>query len=201
MKKDILRLGITLALFAAGACVALAFVYTITGPKIAGLESEQLAASLKELFPDADSFPAIEPAMVSSDTSVVLDKAYKALRGTEVLGVAIKALGKSYGGAASMLIGIRTDKHIAGARILTLSDTPGLGANAVNPAYFVNKSSKTTFIGQFTDKAVSDPFVVKQDVIAISASTITSKSLTNILKKASDAGAVWLDANVAGGVQ
>jgi electron transport complex protein RnfG len=201
VKKDILRLGITLALFAAGACVALAFVYTITGPKIAGLESEQLAASLKDLFPDADSFPAIAPGIASSDTSVVLERAYKALNGSEVIGIAIKATGKSYGGAASMLIGVRTDKHIAGARILTLSDTPGLGANAVNPAYFVNKSSKTTFIGQFTDKAVSDPFVVKQDVIAISASTITSKSLTNIMKKASDAGAAWLDANVAGGVQ
>ena len=199
MKKDILRLGITLALFAAGACVALAFVYTITGPKIAGLESEQLAASLKELFPEADSFPVIEPTIASADTSVVLAQSYKAIHGSDVVGVAIKAVGKSYGGAASMLIGVRTDKHIAGARVLTLSDTPGLGANAVNPAYFVNKSSKTTFMGQFAGKAVADPFVVEQDVIAISASTITSKSLTNILKKASDAGAAWLDANVTGG--
>lgn len=201
MKKDILRLGITLALFAAGACVALAFVYTITGPKIAGLESEQLAASLKELFPEADSFPVIDPAIASSDTSVVLAQSFKAIRGSEVVGVAIKAVGKSYGGAASMLIGVRTEKRIAGARVLTLSDTPGLGANAVNPAYFVNKSSKTTFMGQFAGKAVSDPFVVKQDVIAISASTITSKSLTTILKKASDAGVAWLDANTTGGAK
>ncbi|PKL08639.1 MAG: FMN-binding protein, partial [Spirochaetae bacterium HGW-Spirochaetae-7] len=46
MKKDILRLGIALALFAMGACVALALVYTVTEPTISGLAVAQLKASL-----------------------------------------------------------------------------------------------------------------------------------------------------------
>ena len=201
MKKDILRLGISLALYSGFACVALAFVYTITAPTIASHDKEQLELSLRDLFPEADSFPEIEAGIGPSGEGVLFEKAYKAVRGDAVLGLAIKATGKSYGGAASMLVGIATDRRISGARILTLTDTPGLGANAQSPTYFVEKRSKTTFIGQFAGKALSDGFTVKDDVIAISASTITSKALTLIVKMAGDAGSAWLEANAAGGVQ
>jgi electron transport complex protein RnfG len=201
VKKDILRLGFSLAVFAAAACVALALVYTVTAPTIAGHEAEQLQVALKDLFPDADKFPEIEAGLVSADPGVTLDKAYVAVRGNATLGVAIKATGKSYGGAASLLVGVSTDRRIAGARILILADTPGLGANAQSPSYFVDKSSKTTFMDQFTGKIISDRYEVKNDVIAITASTITSKALTNIVKKAGDAGSTWLEANPAGGAQ
>ena len=200
MKKDILRLGITLALYSAIACAALAVVYTITGPKIAGLEQEQLQASLKDLFPDADVFAPLD-GVASADPSVSFSGAWKAAKGETVMGIAIKAVGKSYGGAASMLVGISTDRRIAGARVLSLADTPGLGANALSPTYFVDKSAKATFPGQFTGKPVRDPFEVKKDVIAISASTITSKALTNIVKRSGEAGSAWLDAQTAGGSQ
>lgn len=195
MKKDILRLGLSLAIYAGAACVALALVYTVTQPTIAGLEQAQLEASLEDLFPDAEGFEEINGAIQSKDPAVVVQKSYKASAGGKVIGVAIKAVGKSYGGAASMLIGVAADGKIAGARVLTLADTPGLGANATNPAYFVDKTSKTTFTGQFAGKPVADPFEVKKDVIAISASTITSKALTGIVKRAGDAGVEWLAAN------
>jgi len=201
MKKDILRLGLSLALFAAGACVALAFVYDVTAPTIAGHAQEQLEASLKELFPEAEEFEAITDGLSQADQSVSFDGAWLAKRGGAVMGVAIKTLGKSYGGAAVMIVGVATDRRIAGARVLTLSDTPGLGANAQSPTYFVDKSSKTTFPGQFTGKPISDPFEVKKDVSAISASTITSKALTLMVKSAGLAGSAWLEAHAVGGVK
>ena len=82
---------------------------------------------------------------------------------------------------------------------MTLSDTPGLGANATNPAYFVDKAAKTTFPGQFTGKAVEDSYEVKNDVVAISASTITSKALTLIVKETGLAGSAWLESAANGG--
>jgi len=199
VKKDILRLGLALAIFAVGACVSLAFVYAVTGPTIAGLEKAQLDAALKDLFPGADAFAPIEPGLVASDSSVMFPGAWQATAGEAVIGVAIKGNGKSYGGAAVMLIGVSADKRIVGARVLTLADTPGLGANALSPTYFVDKSSKTTFPGQFTGKPVTDPFEVKNDVIAISASTITSKALTKIVKLAGEAGSTWLAEHATGG--
>lgn len=201
MKKDILRLGIALALFAAGACAALAIVYTVTGPTIARLGQEQLEASLKDLFPDADAFTAIDGAIKSGSPDVAISGSWKAGRGDATLGVAIKATASSYGGDAVMLVGVSTDRRIAGARVMTLSDTPGLGANATNPAYFVDKGAKKTFPGQFTGKPISDAFQVKDDVVAISASTITSKALTSIVKEAGLAGSAWLEANAAGGTR
>ncbi len=201
MKKDILRLGIALALFAAGACAALAVVYTATGPTIARLGQEQLEASLKDLFPDADAFTAIDGAIKSGSPDVTISGSWKAGRGDATLGVAIKATASSYGGDAVMLVGVSTDRRIAGARVMTLSDTPGLGANATNPSYFVDKGAKTTFPGQFAGKPVGDAFKVKDDVVAISASTITSKALTSIVKEAGQAGSAWLEANAAGGTR
>jgi len=199
MKKDILRLGFALAIFAAGACVALAVVYTITDPTIRGLEAKNLVESQKNLFPDADTFTDIGASLKSADNAVGFDGAWKASSGDTVMGVIVKAKGKSYGGDAVVLVGVGTDRRIIGVRILNLIDTPGLGANALSPTYFVDKSSKTTFPGQFAGKPVSDPFAVKDDIIAISASTITSKAITVIIKAASGAGALWLESNATGG--
>lgn len=201
MKKDIMRLGLALALFAAGACVALALVYTVTEPTIAGLEREQLEASLKDLFPGADGFEPITSGLDSGTPAVTFSGSWKASKAGETLGVAVKGAASSYGGDAVMLVGVSSEGRIVGARVMTLVDTPGLGANATNPSYFVDKASKTTFTGQFSGKAVGDAFEVKKDVVAISASTITSKALTSIVKEAGGAGSAWLAANAAGGTR
>ena len=42
MKKDILKLGLSLAIYAGIACSALTLVYAMTAPTIAGLEQKQL---------------------------------------------------------------------------------------------------------------------------------------------------------------
>lgn len=195
MKKEIFGLGITLCLFAAGACVALSLVYTVTGPTIAGLEQAQLEATLKDLFPEADSFEELNGVIKSENPGVYIQTSWKATRDRAVIGLAVKGSASSYGGDAAMLVGVGIDKKIVGARVVSLSDTPGLGANASNLTYFVDKQSKTTFPGQFSGKAVIDPFEVKNDVIAISASTITSKALTSIVKEAGLRSASWLDSN------
>ena len=92
-----------------------------------------------------------------------------------------------------------TDRHIVGVRILTITDTPGLGLNASNPTYYVNKAGKVTFTGQFTGKLIMDGFVVKQDVDALTASTITSRAITAIVKASVDSGESWIERNALGG--
>lgn len=198
MKKDILKLGLSLAIYAGIACSALTLVYAVTAPTIAGLEQKQLDESLTNLFPDADSFEPVE-GVTLTDSAVKLVGAWRANKGDAVLGMALKMLGKSYGGDASLLVAVGVDRTIKGVRILSLKDTPGLGANATSPTYFVDKSAGTTFPGQFAGKPVSDPFVVKNDVVAITASTITSKALATIVKRAGEAGTKWLESAAAGG--
>ncbi len=197
--KETLKLGLVLAAFAAGACVALALVYAVTGPTIEGLEAKQLEMSLKELFPSADSFRGLDGDIRPQDDSVEFIQTYEVTQSGAPLGVAIKVMGSSYGGDTTMLVGVGTDRRITGVKVLDIKDTPGLGANAKSPTYFVDKTSKTTFPGQFSGKPLSDPFEVKKDVVAITASTITSKALTNMVKQAGIAAAAYLERSAQGG--
>ncbi|MCE1205896.1 MAG: FMN-binding protein [Spirochaetia bacterium] len=191
--KGIAKLGLVLAIFAAAACASLAVVYAITKPQIEAQDQIALTASLKEIFPEAVNFEDVTDKIASKDPNIKFLNAVLVKSENAPIGVAVKAAGPSYGGQATLLVGITLQRSIAGVRVLELKDTPGLGANANNPGYFVKKAEKVTFPGQFTGKYLTDAFAVKEDVIAITASTITSKSLTKIIKTAGDSAAEWLE--------
>ncbi len=193
--KGIAKLGIVLAIFAAAACASLAIVYSITKPQIEAQDQIALTASLKEIFPEAASFEDISASVQSTDPDVKFTNVMLAKGADAPMGVAVKAEGPSYGGKAVILVGVLLNRSIAGVRILELNDTPGLGANAKNEGYFVNKAQKLTFPGQFAGKFLTDAFEVKKDVAAITASTITSKALTKIVKTSADAGTAWLESS------
>jgi len=187
-----LKLGCILAVYAAVACVMLAFVYAGTSKIIAlRVEADQQAA-LNDIFPDADSFKPVEN-ITSPDPSVSIINAYAAIKkdGT-VVGMALKLSRASYSGPIVLLAGVSVDKRITGVKIMEHSDTPGLGANAASSSYFVDRSKGITFYGQFAGKSVADPFTVKGDVAAVTASTITSRAVTAAVKAAGQAATEWL---------
>jgi electron transport complex protein RnfG len=194
--SGMLKLGFTLALFAAAACVGLAFVYSGTSGIIAERQQADLEAALKEFFPQGDAFKDIsaeiaEGTLTSPDQSVTFENAYAIQKEGKTIGAAIRAARGSYGGTLRALVGIGVDGTIAGVRILEHQDTPGLGANAASPSYFVDREKGLTFYGQFTGKSLSDPFEVKQDVIAITASTVTSRSVSQAVKAAGTGAGAW----------
>lgn len=191
--KGITRLGLILAIFAAVGCAALAVVYSVTESAIAMQSEKALNESLKNIFPDAESFEDVSSTVGSSVEGIAFEQAFFVKSALAPLGLAIKAKGSSYGGAAKLLVGVNLNRSIAGVSVLELNDTAGLGANAKNEGYFVKKAEKITFPGQFAGKFITDAFEVKKDVVAITASTITSRSLTRIIKTAADAAAQWLE--------
>jgi Na+-translocating ferredoxin:NAD+ oxidoreductase subunit G len=191
MMKQFAKLGLILAAFASVACVGLTFVYAATKGQIEINQSKQLNDSLKELFLDADEFT--KESLESPEATVTFQAAYVAKRGGAPLGIAIKASGASYGGDSTLLIGVGLDRKIVGVRVLENHDTPGLGANSASATYFVDKVKKLTFPGQFAGKPLTDAFEVKKDVHAITAATITSRSLAKIVKSAGDAAGSWLE--------
>ncbi|MDR0998964.1 MAG: FMN-binding protein [Treponema sp.] len=190
--KDILKLGLTLAIFSTVACVALAFVYTGTARIISQRQQADLDAALGELFPDADGFAEITGGLQSPDPAVSFEAAYEARKDSRPVGAALRVSRGSYGGPLKVLIGVSAEGRISGVRILEHQDTPGLGANAASPSYFVDRAGGITFTGQFTGKAVADPFEVKNDVEAITASTITSKAVADAVKAAGSAATNYL---------
>ncbi|MDR1626480.1 MAG: FMN-binding protein [Spirochaetia bacterium] len=191
MNKAMLKLGLVLALFAGVACVGLAFVYSLTEERIAAHAQKDLDNALKEIFPDYDDSELVTEELSSADGQIKIDAAYAMKKGGNLVGLAVRAKGPSYGGEAILLSGFSADKRVVRVVVLDLKDTPGLGANAADPAYYVDKPKKITFPGQFAGKSLDDAFEVKGDVVAITASTITSGSLTAIVKASGAAASAY----------
>ena len=190
-----LKLGLILAVYSAAACVGLAFVYAGTAKRIDENKEHEQTAALNELFPDAESFEAIRNLPGPDPdlrVSFEADGAFAALKNGAPIGVALRTSRASYGGPIKVLVGVGADNKICGVKILEHTDTPGLGANAASPTYFVDRASGKTFYGQFTGKSVNESFEVKRDVEAITAATITSRAVAASVKAAGEAASAWL---------
>ncbi|MDR1971105.1 MAG: FMN-binding protein [Treponema sp.] len=196
---EIVKLGLVLTIYAAAACAGLALVYSGTRETIAQRTQADLEAALKELFPAADGFDEIDETITSPEAAVSFEKQYAVKQGGRIIGAALRARGGSYGGPITVLVGISADGTISRIKIMEHADTPGLGANAASPDYFIDQDGSTTFYGQFAGKAAADPFEVKSDVAAITAATITSRAVAAVVKASGEAALEWLGKN--GGTQ
>jgi electron transport complex protein RnfG len=192
--KDTIKMVAALVLFATAACVGLAFVYEGTKPVIAERTKADLDAALKEIFPDADTFDEIT-GLASGNPLVRFDAAYSAKKGGTVSGVAVQAVSGGFNDDITVLAGIASGGGITGVKILSHTETPGLGANAAKANYYVDKAGGITFSGQF--KGMTDNIAVQKDggtVVAITAATITSRAVSLAVSEAAKAGAAWLAA-------
>jgi electron transport complex protein RnfG len=200
--NDMVKMIAALVIFATVACVGLAFVYDGTKVQIEANATEKLNTALSEVFPGADSFEKVDAELSATGGSgVSFGDAYSALKGGTITGIAINATDAGFNDAVTALVGVGTDGRISGVRMLVNTDTPGLGANASSPTYFVDKPAKTkTFYSQFDGMSVSDNITVKKDggdVIAITAATITSRAVSLLVSESAKAGSAWLSANSA----
>ena len=198
--RGMLKLGVILAIYAACACVGLAFVYAGTIKIIAQRQLDDQEAALKELFPEADDFKSIS-GIKSADSMVTIGDddpdntgVFAAMKSGGTIGLALRTSRASYGGPIKALVGVNADGKISGVKILEHTDTPGLGANAASKTYYVDRAKGIHFYDQFTGKSVNDPFEPKQDVIAITAATITSKAVAESVKAAGEAALAWFAA-------
>jgi electron transport complex protein RnfG len=203
--NDMVKMVLAIVVFATVACVGLAFVYDGTKKPIAENATKTLNTALKAVFPDADdNFPEIEkPLSATSGSGVTFGKAYKATKNGALIGIAINATDAGFNDAVTALVGVGADGKISGVRMLVNTDTPGLGANASSPTYFVDKpANKKTFYSQFDGMSVTGNIKVKKDggdVIAITAATITSRAVSLLVSESAKAGSAWLAQN--GGAQ
>ena len=189
--KSIIKPGLVLAIYMTAACVGLALVYTGTKPLIESRQT-RITDTLREIFPTGDRFEEISDAVPSRDSNVVFEYQYAVYSGPNIAGAVVRARAQGYAGPIAVLTGVGIDGRISGVRILEISETPGFGANAASPTYYVNQAEQITFYGQFSGKTISDPFEPRNDVIAVSSSTITSRAIASIVKASGQAAGEWL---------
>ncbi len=188
MKDALILFAITLV---SGIC--LGFVYDVTKGPIEQATIAANNATYREVLSTAESF---ETAAGSEETieataeefgtlgygSVAIESVLEGRDASgNVVGYVINSLSKnSYGGAVKLSIGFDMDGTITGVGIREISDTPGLGLKAKEPAYrdqFVGKNADVLTVtksGQAGDDEIN----------AISGATITSNATTNAVNAA-----------------
>lgn len=168
--KDMLKMGLFLFVVAAVAGVLLAITEEITAPKIAQNKKALLEQARKEVLPAASSFSQNEFKAESSGSSLTYSAGFD--QSGKMAGVVVNVYPKGYAGAIEMVVGLNPEGRIAGVKILSQKETPGLGTKLADPVFM------EPFKKLLAEKD-TPVFMVKQDggdVDAITAATISSRA-------------------------
>ena len=174
LKNTLILLAITLV-----AGVALSFVYELTKEPIAAAEQQKKENAYREVYATAATFEPINGmearledhnAAMTDGTSIQEILAAKSEDG-ELLGYVLTTnSSKGYGGNVTLALGIDKTGKVVGYAVLSHSESPGFGANCVNPE----------IAEQFTGITSTD------GVDGISGATYTTKALKTQVQAAID---------------
>lgn len=171
--SQLVKFGLVLAVICLAATLVLAVTYEVTRPKIeAQLKLEEQSA-LKAIIPSADSF---------NEKTLDGIEYFEALKDKTVIGYCVRVAGSGYNGYIRMIAGVDSNGVIQGVSVLEHAETPGLGAkiNEVRP-----DESEPWFLKQFKGKDARS-IAVKKDIDAITGATISSKAVTDAIRKTTD---------------
>ena len=156
----------------------------VTADKIAQNAVETRDAAMAEIIPDAD-FEDLGTALSAEDvaaagvtlpagrTAAQIDGVYKATKDGEEIGYCVQVEPKGFGGNVTMIVGINADGTVAGAKVTSHAETPGLGAKS---------QADPNWITQYAGQAADGQLQVTKDggtINAITGATITSRAVTD----------------------
>lgn len=186
--RDYIRLAGILFLVCAVAAAALGFTNSATYDKI---QEQQVIANneaKKAVLPDAEEFEKLDDSAFSEIKSNAkynfITEIYEAKAGGNIVGYAVQAAPKGYGGIVNIVVGIAADGSIQGVKVGNNSETPGLGKKSETPKF------QDQFSGKTWESAIN---VIKNGtpndngIAAISGATITSKAVTAGVNQALEA--------------
>ena len=171
MNNKIVRLAVVLLAISGVTGIILGGVYTMTLKPIEAVQQQQKMEALSATMPGAKDFRQVE---VKNDKSDLIKEINEGSDGSNVVGYNFTVTPKGYGGLITLVVGIDKEGTVKGIKILSLSETPGLGMKSTEPA----------FSDQFKDKKADTLTVVKTapasagEIQAISGATITSRAVT-----------------------
>lgn len=177
-KSFIIKLALILFAISFIATLLLTVCNYITKDRIAFLESQNAEEAKQAVIENAEFTEiALDEEIKKMHTSSCGDiAAFRAERNGEFAGYCINVAPTGYIGQINMIVGINPDLSFAGIKIISMSETPGLGAKAADEAFY----------GQFYDGKKGELTVVKNisepkenEINAVSGATITSKTITN----------------------
>ncbi|UTW07115.1 electron transport complex subunit RsxG [Pseudomonas benzenivorans] len=155
ISRSMLKNSLVLGLFAVATVGLVAVVQQSTASRIAASEREAQVRALAEILP-AGSYDndLLDDTVKVHDPELLGSKgprpAYIALKDGQPSAVILRATAPDgYSGVIQLLVGVRADGRLAGVRVLSHKETPGLGDKV--------ELSKSPWILGFNGKSLGDP--------------------------------------------
>ncbi|MGG7144995.1 RnfABCDGE type electron transport complex subunit G [Clostridium nigeriense] len=175
--KENFKLGGILLIITMIAGLLLGFANDLT--KEAIIENSKISKEdLSYIMPEAEK---IQDMDIELDAEGNVKEIYEAVSGSDVIGYVLKVTSKGFHGAVDFVVAISKDDTVSGVKVLSHSETPGLGA----------KISEDKFISRFEDKPATGYLEVVKvtpnkdtEVEAISGATTSSKAAVNAVNEA-----------------
>ena len=185
-KKEggIVQLVVVLGLITFLCALILGVINGVTKDKIAQNAVETRNAAMAEIIPDADfedmdvnlsaeDVAAAGVSLPAGRTAAAITGVYKATKDGADAGYCVQVTPKGFGGVLTMIVGIHADGTIAGAKVTSHSETPGLGAKS---------QADPNWITQYAGQTADGQLQVTKDggtINAITGATITSRAVTD----------------------
>lgn len=169
--RDTIRLSVILGIICVISALVLSGMYSLTRDRIEQANARKLEEALAQVLPGQNSFKAFEDLGNALNGSVGSVTEVYLASGDDSGGIAAKAAPAGYGGPIEMVVGIARDGAVRGVRIISQSETPGLGTEVTRDA----------FTGQFEGRSTPESLKVKQDggsIDAVTGATISSRAVT-----------------------
>lgn len=176
--KEIIKVGVILFAITAISAALLAFVNGKTAPLIEKNSHEKEQTALKAVIPGAEDFEEIKlDGSVNSgldESDLETAKVFRALNSSkEPVGVCVITETTGYDKGIQTVTGVDTDLKVTGVEIISMNETPGLGAKAAEEDF------RSQYIGKSGTIGVSKNSASDTDIQAISGATKTSNGVTH----------------------
>ena len=162
-----LLIGLRLLLICAVVAGIISLVYTVTKPKAEANLKATKAAAISEIFG-------------ASEPSDGQDGFYTVRYGENLsaTGYCIESTAGGFGGDLTLMVGFDADGKILGVSIVSLSETPGLGARVDDADYLSQYKGKSGSLGLNKDGG--------SDIDAISGATYSSRAVISAVNAATE---------------
>lgn len=181
--KETLNLTVKLFIICVVISLLLAVVNRVTDPIIEANNQKSFQNSMSQVLPGAAGFTEIEAEKLKdftpSESGVKIDSVYTADNGGYVVSAVCS---EGYGGDIEIMAGIDSEYKIKQVKIMSLSETPGLGAKAQNADFITQYNGLEGKISVVKNQTPSG-----NEIQAISGATITSKAVTKAVNASLEA--------------
>lgn len=158
-----LRIGGILLGVCAVVALVLSFVNLVTRDQIAANEVEQRREAIVALFGSEDiEFTELDRLETDGEE---IEAIYRVVEGGETLGYCASVLSPGFGGDIQMMVAMTSDRTIIGVKIVSMSETPGLGTRVDSDEYLAQYEGK------------GETLSVSGDIDVISGATKSSKAV------------------------